>query len=87
VAQACNPSYSGGRDKQDHNLKPGLANRSQDPLSTIVTLKRAGGVAQVVEYLPSKSLEFKSQYQQEKIIYPYHFLKTAITVSGFFSIQ
>jgi hypothetical protein len=22
VAHACNPSYSGGRDQEDHNLKP-----------------------------------------------------------------
>jgi hypothetical protein len=22
VTQACNPSYSGGRDQEDHNLRP-----------------------------------------------------------------
>jgi hypothetical protein len=26
VAQACNPSYSGGRDQEDHSLKPAWAN-------------------------------------------------------------
>jgi hypothetical protein len=26
VAQACNPSYSGGRDQEDHELKPPEAN-------------------------------------------------------------
>jgi hypothetical protein len=31
VAHAYNPSYSGGRDKEDHSLKPALANSSQDP--------------------------------------------------------
>jgi hypothetical protein len=27
----CNPSYSGGRDQEDHRLKPAQANNSQDP--------------------------------------------------------
>jgi hypothetical protein len=26
VAHACNPSYSGGRDQEDHGLKPAWAN-------------------------------------------------------------
>jgi hypothetical protein len=26
VAHSCNPSYSGGRDQEDHGLKPALAN-------------------------------------------------------------
>jgi hypothetical protein len=26
VAHACNPSYSGGRDQDDHGSKPALAN-------------------------------------------------------------
>jgi hypothetical protein len=33
VAHACNPSYSGGRDKEDHGLKPAWANSSQDAIS------------------------------------------------------
>jgi hypothetical protein len=33
VAQACNPSYSGGRDQEDHGLKPAQVNSSQDPIS------------------------------------------------------
>jgi hypothetical protein len=33
VAHACNPSYSGGRDQEDHVLKPAWANNSQDPIS------------------------------------------------------
>jgi hypothetical protein len=28
----CNPSYSGGRDQEDHSSKPPRANSSQDPI-------------------------------------------------------
>jgi hypothetical protein len=31
VAQACNPSYSGGRDQEDCSLKPAQANSSSRP--------------------------------------------------------
>jgi hypothetical protein len=31
VAHACNPSYSGGRDQEDHGSKPAQANSSPDP--------------------------------------------------------
>jgi hypothetical protein len=32
VAHACNPSYSGAGDQEDHGLKPAGANSSQDPI-------------------------------------------------------
>jgi hypothetical protein len=32
VAHASNPSYSGGRDQEDHGLKPSQPNSSQDPI-------------------------------------------------------
>jgi hypothetical protein len=32
-AHAYNPSYSGGRNQEDHDLKPAQANSSQDPIS------------------------------------------------------
>jgi hypothetical protein len=32
VAHTCNPSYSGGRDKEDCGSKPAWANSSQDPI-------------------------------------------------------
>jgi hypothetical protein len=32
VAHACNSSYSGGRDQEDHSSKPARANSSQDPI-------------------------------------------------------
>jgi hypothetical protein len=33
VVQACNHTYSGGRDQEDHSLKPSWANSSWDPIS------------------------------------------------------
>jgi hypothetical protein len=60
VAHACNPSYSGGRDQEDHGLKPAQANSSQDPISKIATPNTAGGVAHGV------GPEFKPQYCNEK---------------------
>jgi hypothetical protein len=53
VAHTCNPSFSGGRDQEDHGLKPArqivhktLSQKTQCKI-------RAGGVAQVVECLSS----------------------------------
>jgi hypothetical protein len=52
---ACNPSFSGGRDKEECSSKPALGNSSQDPIWKIANTKNRGdGVAQVVEDLPSK---------------------------------
>jgi hypothetical protein len=31
VAHACKPSYSGGRDQEDHGLKPAQANSAMRP--------------------------------------------------------
>jgi hypothetical protein len=31
-AHSCNPSYSGGRDQEDHSLKPAQANSYRDPI-------------------------------------------------------
>jgi hypothetical protein len=40
VLHACNPSYSGGRDQEDSDLKPAQANSSQDPiLKKFITTK------------------------------------------------
>jgi hypothetical protein len=44
-AQACNPSYSGGRDQDDHGSNPAGANSSQDPTLKKPNTKRAGRVA------------------------------------------
>jgi hypothetical protein len=57
VAHTCNPSYSGGKDQEDHGLKPAWANSLLDPiLKNLEQKKRAGGVAQGV------GPEFKPQY-------------------------
>jgi hypothetical protein len=47
VAHACNPSYSGDRDKQDCGSKPAWANRLQELAQKNPSQKRAGGVAEV----------------------------------------
>jgi hypothetical protein len=60
VAHTCNPSYSGGRDWEDHGAKPAQANSFQLPISKIPNTKRIGGVAQ------GESPEFKPQYHQKK---------------------
>jgi uncharacterized protein YdcH (DUF465 family) len=60
VAHTCNPSYSKGRDQEDHGSKPAWANSSWDPLLKKPFTKRAGGVAQAV------GPEFKSQYHKKK---------------------
>jgi hypothetical protein len=51
VAQACNSSYSGSRDQEDHGLKPAQGNSSGDPISKNPLQKRHGGVVKVVEHL------------------------------------
>jgi hypothetical protein len=60
VAQACNPSYSGGRDQEDHSSKLAWANSLQDPISKIPLQKRVGGVSQGV------GPEFKPQHHKKK---------------------
>jgi hypothetical protein len=54
VTHAYNPSYSKGRDQEDCSLKSAQGSSLQDPISKIPNTKRASGVAQVVECLPSK---------------------------------
>jgi hypothetical protein len=40
VAHVCIPSYSGGRDQEDHGSKPPWANSSWDPISKIPNTER-----------------------------------------------
>jgi hypothetical protein len=65
VAHTCNPSYPGGRDQEDGDLRPTQTNSLRDPISktpnpththtyTHTHTHRTGRVAQVVEHLPSK---------------------------------
>jgi hypothetical protein len=61
VAHAYNPSYSGGRDQEDHSLKPAQANSSQNPILKIPNgIKKAGGIAQDV------GPKFKPWYHKKK---------------------
>jgi hypothetical protein len=71
VAHTCNPSYSGGRDQEDHGSKPAQAYSLRDPNLKIHNTKRAGGVAQVVEHLSSKSeaLSPKPEFHKKKIAF------------------
>jgi hypothetical protein len=46
VAHVCNPSYSRGRDQEEHSLKPAWANSSETLSQKILQKNRAGGVAQ-----------------------------------------
>jgi hypothetical protein len=66
MAHTCNPSYSGGRDQEIH----GLSQPGQIVLKTlsrkILSQKRAGAVAQVVEHLPSKCEALSSKHQRYK---------------------
>jgi hypothetical protein len=54
VVYNCNPTDSGGREQEDHDLKPAWTNSSGDLISKIPDTKRARGMAQVVECLPNK---------------------------------
>jgi hypothetical protein len=57
VAYASNPSYTGGREQEDRDLKPAQANSSRDPyLKKTLHKNRAGEVAQ------REGPEFKPQY-------------------------
>jgi hypothetical protein len=44
-----NPSYSGGRDLEDHSLKPAQANRTRDPISKKPNIKT--GLAEWLKWL------------------------------------
>jgi hypothetical protein len=62
VAYTCNPSYSGGRDQEDHGSKPAQENSSQDTIlkNPSCTQKyRAGRVAE------GEGPEFKPQYHKK----------------------
>jgi hypothetical protein len=58
VTHACNPSYSGGRDREDHSSKP--AGQFARPISKKPITKRADGMAQGV------GPKFKPQYCKKK---------------------
>jgi hypothetical protein len=68
VAYICNPSYSGGRDHEDHGSKP---NSPQDLISKIPITKRAGGMAQgvVPEFKPQSPSTAKKKKKKKVYFY------------------
>jgi hypothetical protein len=60
VAHTCNPSYSRGRDQEDHGSNPAPSKEFSRPYLKNLSQKRSGGVAQVV------GRKFKPQYQKKK---------------------
>jgi hypothetical protein len=61
VAHACNPSYLGGRNQQDHGSKPAWANSSSDPISKKPITKKG-----VVEWLKVQALSSSPSTTQKK---------------------
>jgi hypothetical protein len=55
VAHTCSPSYSGGRDQEDHSLKLAQASSSGNPITKIW----AGGMAR------GEAPMFKPQYLEK----------------------
>jgi hypothetical protein len=54
LVHAYNPSYSRGRDQEDHGSKSALANSLRNPMWKIFHTKKGWGMAQAIECLPSK---------------------------------
>jgi hypothetical protein len=71
MANACNPSYSGGRDQEDLSSKPAWANSSRDAILKKILQKRraGGGVAQGVGLELNSSTTKKKKKKQEFLIY------------------
>jgi hypothetical protein len=61
VAHTYNPSYSGGRDQEDHGLKPGQGNSSQDPISKMPIMIKG-----LMEWLKVKALSSSPVLQKKK---------------------
>jgi hypothetical protein len=68
VTHACNPSYSGSRNQEDHSSKPAQTNSSRDPISKKPSKKRAGRMAQDIgsEFNPSMQKKKKERKKKER---------------------
>jgi hypothetical protein len=64
VAHACNPSYSGGRDREDCGLKPAQANSSARPY-----LEKPFTKIGLVEWLKVKALSSSPSTTKKKKSY------------------
>jgi hypothetical protein len=61
VAFACNPSYSGGRDQEDRDLKPAQANSLRDTISEKNHHKKG-----LVEWLKVQALSSNPSTEKKK---------------------
>jgi hypothetical protein len=61
VAHACNPSYSGGRDQEDHSSKPSWANNLRPYLEKSFTKKGLLKWLKVKALISSPSTEKKKK--------------------------
>jgi hypothetical protein len=61
VAHTCNPSYTGGRDQEDHGLKPAQANSLKDPI-----LKNPISKIGLLEWLKVKALSSSPSTSQKQ---------------------
>jgi hypothetical protein len=64
VAHICNPSYSGGRDRNDHDLRPAQAN-SKNPSQSIGRCSAAHLSSQLFGRLRSGGSQVPSQHGQK----------------------
>jgi hypothetical protein len=64
VAHACNLSYSGGRDQEDHGSKPVLTNSMQDPISKTTHHKK--GLAEWLKALSSSPRTTKKKKKKKR---------------------
>jgi hypothetical protein len=67
VAHAFNPSYSGGRDQENHGPKPARANRSRDPISKIPITKRVFKVKTLISS-PTTAKEKKRKLSPNNLL-------------------
>jgi hypothetical protein len=61
VSYVCNPSYPGGRDEEDHGLKPAQANSSARPY-----LQKPVTKIELVEWLKVKALRSNPSTAKKK---------------------
>jgi hypothetical protein len=78
VVHACNPSYAGGRNQEDHGSKLAQANSSLRPyLEKNLQKNRAGGVVQ------DEGHEFKPQYCKKRNIKEFVLQKNPLNAKKF----
>jgi hypothetical protein len=68
VAHACNLSYSGGKDQEDHSSKPAQENSPQDPISKnpITEMGWCFGLNRIPQYLISPPITEKKKKKKKK---------------------